>query len=148
MKTRSIKKTLLHFKGVHFGPGPGAAVPAQPKAISFRERGACSVRAKCHYFSVQTSSLGSLRRKRREKRTVSNYTSGSESGGKGERNPGDSQMAARVLSPFSIWLMQSERILPELFKLHGRPSTNPGAQTSQSHSVNRLHTLSKFGRPF
>ena len=42
-----------------------------------------------------------------------------ESGGKGERNPGDSQMAARVLSPFSIWLMQSERILPELLKLQG-----------------------------
>ena len=77
------------------------------------------MRAKCHYFSVQTSSLGSLRRKRREKRTVSNYTSGPKVGGKGERNPGDSQMAARVLSPFSIWLMQSERILPELLKLQG-----------------------------
>ena len=146
METR--KKPSLISREYTLVRGLGVAVTAQPKAISFRERGACSVRAKSLYFSVQTSSLGSLCRKRRERGLFQIIPLGRKWGGKENEIRATHKWRRESFSPFSIWLMQSERIPPELFKLHGQPSTNPGAQTPQSHSVNSLHTLSKFGRPF
>lgn len=103
------------------------------------------MRAKCHYFSVQTSSLGSLRRKRREKRTVSNYTSGPKVGGKENEIRATRKWQLEFFSPFSIWLMQSERILPELFKLQGPFLHQPWCPESLSQSSPHPPSLSLGG---